>query len=62
PSREEGYGETALIPLKEVEKRHLLRVLRACEGNKSRAAEILGVSRKFIYSKINEYQLDENEA
>ena len=61
PTPDEGYGETALISLKEVEKHHLLRVLRACEGNKSRAADILGVSRKFIYSKVKEYQLDENE-
>ena len=62
PAVDEEYGETALIPLKEMEKRHLLRVLRACEGNKSRAADILGVSRKFIYSKVKEYQPDENEA
>ena len=62
PSMKEGSGETALIPLKEVEKRHLLRVLTACKGNKSRAADILGVSRKFIYSKIKEYQLDSNES
>lgn len=37
--------EAALTSLEQVEREHLVRVLRATEGHKGRAAEILGVSR-----------------
>ncbi len=59
-----GNGEEPmnLISLSVVEREHIINVLNACEGNKSRAAEVLGVSRKFIYSKIKEYGLEKNEA
>ncbi|HDS03563.1 MAG TPA: sigma-54-dependent Fis family transcriptional regulator [Firmicutes bacterium] len=54
--------ETPLISLKKVEQHHIEGVLEACGGNKSKAAEILGVSRKFIYSKLKEYQQESNGA
>lgn len=39
-------------PLTEVEKYHILRVLEAASGNKSRAARTLGVSRKTLERKL----------
>jgi transcriptional regulator with PAS, ATPase and Fis domain len=42
-------GDDALITLEEMEKRHLLRVLRATGGNKVRAAKILGIDRRTLY-------------
>ncbi len=40
------------LPLAEVEKRHILRVLAAADGNKSEAARRLGVSRKTLERKV----------
>lgn len=39
-------------PLDQVEKHHMLRVLEHCDGNKSRAARMLGVSRKTMERKL----------
>ncbi len=39
------------ITLKELERRHLEATLRRCEGNRSRAARILGIERKTLYRK-----------
>jgi DNA-binding NtrC family response regulator len=39
------------LTLKELEKRHIEGVLRRCEGNRTRAAEILGIERKSLYRK-----------
>ncbi len=42
----------------EAEKDHILKILRVTQGNRSKAAEILGVSRKTLWEKINNYALD----
>ena len=57
-------GDTPLFPsLREVEKKHILAVMEHVDGNRSKAAEILGISRKTLYRKladIPEYaQVDE---
>ena len=41
-----------LVPLEEVERRYILRVLEAVGGNKSLAAETLGLNRKTLYRKL----------
>lgn len=41
------------MPLEEVEKRHMLRVLDSVRGNKSAAARRLGVSRKTLERKLH---------
>lgn len=48
-------GEYELLPLAEVEKRHIRHVLAACEGNKTLAAKHLGITRLTLRNKINEY-------
>jgi two-component system response regulator HydG len=50
-----------LVPLEEVERRYIARVLQAAGGNKSLAAQRLGVSRKTLYRKLAEYGADEKE-
>lgn len=42
----------------DAEKDHIIKVLQLTKGNRSRAAEILGISRKTLWEKINLHQLD----
>ena len=43
----------------EAEKTAIIDALRLAKGNKSRAAELLGISRKTLYDKINQFGLDD---
>lgn len=47
--------------LKELEKEHILKVLVLAEGNKRKAAEILGVERKTLYNKLSAYEINDNQ-
>jgi DNA-binding NtrC family response regulator len=42
-------------PLAAMEKRTILATLAHCQGNKRRAAQVLGVSLKTLYNRLNEY-------
>lgn len=44
-----------LAPLEEVERRYILQVVDAVGGNRTQAAKILGLDRKTLYRKLNEY-------
>ncbi len=41
-----------LLTLEEIERRHVLRVLEACDGNRTDAAKMLGLDRKTLYRKL----------
>ena len=43
--------------LAEVERRTIQQALDACEGNRTRASERLGISRRQLFDKIREYDL-----
>ncbi|RJP78056.1 MAG: GAF domain-containing protein [Candidatus Zixiibacteriota bacterium] len=43
--------------LKEQEKEIVLRTLEECEGNKTKTAEVLGVSLRWLHYKLNEWQM-----
>lgn len=63
-----GGKWTDLAPLDEglktnvamLESALIERALRQAQGNKTRAAEILGVHRRLLYEKIREYRLESN--
>ena len=56
PARESASFRADLT-LEETEKAKILAVLESCQGNKSRAAEQLGISRRTLHRKINEWGL-----
>jgi two-component system response regulator HydG len=50
-----GSDSDALVPLDDVERRHVLRVLEVVRGNKKLAAEILQVDRSTLYRKLERW-------
>ena len=51
------------LPLEEIQRRHVLRVLESVGGNKARAAEVLGIGRATIYQILSKMKLEKaNEA
>jgi DNA-binding NtrC family response regulator len=49
-------GETHLrATLREVEREHILSTLTLCEGNRTRAAETLGISVRCLRNKLRDY-------
>ncbi len=48
-----GEDPSELMPLEEVERRYIARVIEACGGNKSKAARVLGIGRKTLYRHLD---------
>ena len=46
----------APVTLEELEREHILRVLKESDGNRERAAAILGISSRTLYRKLREYE------
>jgi len=46
------------MSLEEVEREHILRILNDREGNRERAAAVLGISTRTLYRKLREYGVD----
>jgi DNA-binding NtrC family response regulator len=54
PADADTESENELLPLAEVERRHVLRVLEQVGGNKVQAAKVLGINRATVYRIVNE--------
>jgi two-component system response regulator HydG len=51
--------DESLPTLEEVERRHVIQVLRAMEGNRTQAAKVLGVNRRTLYRRLNRLNIDD---
>jgi DNA-binding NtrC family response regulator len=69
PERVRSSGEASaiiararaqILTLRELEREYILEILREAGGNKSRAAELLGLDRKTLYRKLDEYHTEGN--
>ena len=58
PPRSAPPAAPSQLPLWVIERDHIERVLELVEGNKSRAAKILEIDRKTLYTKLERYGLD----
>jgi two-component system response regulator HydG len=47
-----------IVSLDELERRYIVRVLKLVDGNKSRAAQLLGLDRRTLYRKLDRYAAD----
>lgn len=59
PKNEALSGAVPAASISEVEKDLILRTLKAHHGNKSSAAQALGISRRTLYRKIEEYGISD---
>ena len=46
---------TEIVTMEEVERRYILRVLSLMAGNKTRAADVLGMDRRTLYRKLDRW-------
>jgi DNA-binding NtrC family response regulator len=51
----EGEDAMSLVPLDEVERRYILRVLEAMGGRRTDAAKVLDIDRKTLYRKLDRW-------
>ncbi len=60
-----GRGEEirfqAGTPLPEIERESIIKTLKKVRGNKLKAAELLGISRRSLYNKIEDYDIRDEE-
>ena len=50
-----GNDPSELVPMEEVERRYILHVLRSVGGNKTLAARVLGLDRRTLYRKLEQF-------
>jgi DNA-binding NtrC family response regulator len=51
-----------VLTLDELERRYIFRVIKLVDGNKSRAAQLLGLDRRTLYRKLDRYKGAAREA
>jgi len=54
-SRARGLMDKSGLPLAAVEREHIHRILEETDGNRTRAAEILGITRQTLINKLKMY-------
>jgi two-component system response regulator HydG len=56
PQSEEDDGMAVILPLAEVERRHILRAVEHAGGDLNWAASLLGIGKTTLYRKLKEYR------
>jgi two-component system NtrC family response regulator len=57
PTVTSGSSDVPALPLWVVERDHIQRILETVDGNKSKAAKVLEIDRKTLYTKLERYGL-----
>ena len=60
PQKKAALVDDEVYTLKEAERRLIINALVKSRGNKSLAAQMLGISRKSLYKKLEDYGIPEN--
>jgi len=60
PDSFDAFPPASVRPLAELERMAIVHALRVCEGNKTRAAQQLGISRQTLRTKLKEYQMGDD--
>jgi DNA-binding NtrC family response regulator len=60
PSATSPFPPGVVLPLSHVEKLAFEHALEVCAGNKTRAAQLLGISRQTLRTKLKEYALGDD--
>ncbi len=47
--------------LDDLERQHILQLFEECDGNQSRVARILGISRRTVYRKLRQYGINDGD-
>ena len=55
---EPGQGLGDAIPLTDLERLHILAVLKRCQGSQKQAMQVLGISKSTLWRKLKEYGVD----
>jgi two-component system response regulator HydG len=61
PSSERAPDKEELLPLEELERRAILRMLRETGGDKLAAARMLGIGKTTLYRKLKQYHMEQAE-
>jgi DNA-binding NtrC family response regulator len=61
PARPGAAGEPSPLSIDEAERNLVIKALKTTGGNKTRAAEQLGISRRTLHRKLHEYNLTGND-
>jgi two-component system response regulator HydG len=56
-----GDDPSEILPLEEVERRYILKVVDSYRGNKSKAARALGIGRKTLYRRLESFGVSVSE-
>jgi DNA-binding NtrC family response regulator len=51
----ESTGDAKLVPLEDIEREHILAVLRQSRGNRAQAARILKIGRNTLWRKLKKW-------
>lgn len=57
-TEELDYNEYLMCSLEDMEKKHILNILKALDGNKTKASEILSIDRSTLYKKIKKFNIE----